>query len=153
MNVQTVARPDGRLIEPETGEIQEGLINSKLSPLLSRDGATTALDMRPFIPARPGEQNLFPSNSISPCPIKQGSIGQKSERASTRQLAIHERFRGQSAWCCCSPAASSLSPTAAHRHVFLDSGAITGTTAGRADALMFVEFRGQSVSEPDAERR
>ncbi|MCM2372000.1 hypothetical protein NB063_15450 [Rhodopirellula sp. ICT_H3.1] len=126
--------------EPETGEIQEGY-QLELSPLLSVDGRT--LDC--VINANIDQVDKFvPVELDLPLPNQQVHRT-KIEVPQLVSWRLHERFRWPSDMVLLLSCGVVASPDRTQSAVpFLDFGAITGTTAGRADALMFVEFRGKA---------
>lgn len=126
--------------EPETGEIQEGY-QLELSPLLSVDGRT--LDC--VINANIDQVDKFvPVELDLPLPNQQVHRT-KIEVPQLVSWRLHERFRWPSDMVLLLSCGVVASPDRTQSAMpFLDLGAITGTTAGRADALMFVEFRGKA---------
>ncbi len=126
--------------EPETGEIQEGY-RLELSPLLSTDGR--ALDC--VVKA-----NIDQVDKLVPVDLDLPLANGQNHRAriDVPQLVswrLHERFRWPSDMVLllsCGVVASPERPQSALP--LLNFGAITGTTAGRADALLFIEFRGRA---------
>jgi hypothetical protein len=126
--------------EPETGEIQEGY-QLELSPLLSVDGRT--LDC--VVNANIDQVDKFvPVELDLPLPNQQ-IHRTKIEVPQLVSWRLHERFRWPSDMVLLLSCGVVASPDRQQSGLpFLDFGAITGTTAGRADALMFVEFRGKA---------
>jgi len=126
--------------EPETGEIQEGY-QLELSPLLSVDGQS--LDC--VINASIDQVDKFvPVELDLPLPNQQ-IHRTKIEVPQLVSWRLHERFRWPSDMVLLLSCGVVASPDRAQSAVpLLNLGMITGTTAGRADALMFVEFRGKA---------
>jgi hypothetical protein len=126
--------------EPETGEVQEGY-QLELSPLLSTDGH--AIDC--VINAKIDQvDKLVPVDLDLPLPSGQ-PFRSRIEVPQVVSWRLHERFRWPSNMVLllsCGVVASPERPQAALP--LLNLSAITGTTAGRADALMFIEFRGRA---------
>ncbi|TWT93346.1 hypothetical protein [Stieleria varia] len=126
--------------EPETGEIQEGY-RLEISPLLSTDGRAIDCVIKAEIDQvdklKPVELNLpLPNAQIHRARIDVPQV------VSWR---LHERFRWPSDMVLllsCGVVASPERPQATVPLLNLEM--ITGTTAGRADALMFIEFRGRA---------
>lgn len=126
--------------EPETGEVQEGYKLS-ISPLLSTDGRVVDCVIKANIDQvdklNPVDLELpLPNNQIHKARIDVPQV------VSWR---LHERFRWPSdtvLLLSCGVIASPERPQASMP--LLNMGMFTGTTAGRADALMFVEFRGRA---------
>ncbi|MEL6107727.1 MAG: hypothetical protein AAFU85_17005 [Planctomycetota bacterium] len=126
--------------EPETGEIQEGY-RLEISPLLSVDGK--AIDCA--IKAEIDQVDKLKHVELAlPLPNSQ----QHRTRIDVPQVVswrLHERFRWPSDMVLllsCGVIASPERPQAAMPLLNLEM--LTGTTAGRADALMFIEFRGRA---------
>jgi len=126
--------------EPETGEIQEGY-RLQLSPLLSVDGQSIDCVIKAEIDQvdklKPVELDL---------PLPNAQIHRtKIDVPQVVSWRLHERFRWPSDMVLllsCGVIASPERPQAAMPLLNLEM--ITGTTAGRADALMFIEFRGRA---------
>ncbi|MEO1525562.1 MAG: hypothetical protein AAFX06_08995 [Planctomycetota bacterium] len=126
--------------EPETGEIQEGY-RLEISPLLSVDG--TAIDCA--IKAEIDQVDKLKHVELAlPLPNSQ-THRTRIDVPQVVSWRLHERFRWPSAMVLllsCGVIASPERPQAAMPLLNLEM--ITGTTAGRADALMFIEFRGRA---------
>ncbi|EMI26656.1 hypothetical protein [Rhodopirellula europaea] len=126
--------------EPETGEIQEGF-QIEVSPLLSVDGRT--LDC--VINANIDQVDKFVPVELD-LPLPNNQVHRtKIEVPQLVSWRLHERFRWPSDMVLllsCGVVASPERPQSSLPLFNLSS--ITGTTAGRADALMFVEFRGRA---------
>ncbi|MFG0263892.1 MAG: hypothetical protein ACF8AM_01915 [Rhodopirellula sp. JB055] len=126
--------------EPETGEIQEGF-QIEVSPLLSVDGRT--LDC--VINANIDQVDKFvPVELDLPLPNTQVHRT-KIDVPQLVSWRLHERFRWPSDMVLLLSCGVVASPERPQSTVPLfNLSSITGTTAGRADALMFVEFRGRA---------
>jgi hypothetical protein len=141
--------------EPETGEVEEGY-KLEISPLLNTDGVTLDCVIQANIDQ---VEKLVPVDLDLPLPNGQ----MHRARIEVPQMAswrLHERFR----WpvdrvlvLSCGVIASPDRPQSSIPLLKLES--LTGQTAGRADALLFVEFRGKasqnlpvgtSVASPNA---
>ncbi|MEM6365263.1 MAG: hypothetical protein AAF745_12610 [Planctomycetota bacterium] len=126
--------------EPETGEIQEGY-QLEISPLLSMDGGTIDCCIKAHIDQVdrfvPVELDLpLPNNQVHRTKID------VPQMVSWR---LNERFRWPADMVLMLSCGVVASPERAQSMMpLLNLGAITGQTAGRADALMFVEFRGRA---------
>ncbi|MEM6471630.1 MAG: hypothetical protein AAF802_18870 [Planctomycetota bacterium] len=126
--------------EPETGEIQEGY-RLEISPLLSVDA--TAIDC--VIKAEIDQVDKLKSVELD-LPLPNAQVHRtKIDVPQVVSWRLHERFRWPSDMVLllsCGVIASPERPQAAMPLLNLEM--ITGTTAGRADALMFIEFRGRA---------
>lgn len=126
--------------EPETGEIQEGY-RLEISPLLSVDGK--AIDCA--IKAEIDQVDKLKHVELA-LPLPNAQLHRT--RIDVPQVVswrLHERFRWPSDMVLllsCGVIASPERPQAAMPLLNLEM--LTGTTAGRADALMFIEFRGRA---------
>jgi hypothetical protein len=126
--------------EPETGEVQEGYKLS-ISPLLSTDGRVVDCVIKANIDQvdklNPVDLELpLPNNQIHKARIDVPQV------VSWR---LHERFRWPSDTVLLLSCGVVASPERAQSAVpLLNMGMFTGTTAGRADALLFIEFRGRA---------
>jgi hypothetical protein len=126
--------------EPETGEIQEGYKLS-ISPLLSTDGRVIDCILEASIDQvdklNPVDLELpLPNNQIHKARIDVPQV------VSWR---LHERFRWPADTVLVLSCGVIASPERPQATVpLLNMGMFTGTTAGRADALMFLEFRGRA---------
>ena len=126
--------------EPETGEIQEGY-RLEISPLLSVDGSAIDCVIKAEIDQvdklKPVELDL---------PLPNAQIHRtKIDVPQVVSWRLHERFRWPSDMVLllsCGVVASPERPQAAMPLLNLEM--LTGTTAGRADALMFIEFKGRA---------
>lgn len=126
--------------EPETGEIQEGY-QLEISPLLSVDGASIDCVINAKIDQ---VDQLKPVELDLPLPNAQVHRA-KIDVPQVVSWRLHERFRWPSDMVLllsCGVIASPERPQAAVP--LLNMEMFTGTTAGRADALMFIEFRGRA---------
>jgi hypothetical protein len=127
--------------EPETGEIQEGY-RIELSPLLSTDGR--ALDC--VIKA-----NIDQVDKLVPVDLDLPLANGQNHRAridvpQVVSWRLHERFRWPSDMVLLLSCGVVASPERSQAALpLLNFSAITGTTAGRADALLFIEFRGRAT--------
>lgn len=126
--------------EPETGEVEEGY-KLEISPLLNTDGETLDCVIRANIDQ---VEKLVPVDLDLPLPNGQMHRA-RIEVPQVVSWRLHERFR----WprdrvlvLSCGVIASPDRPQSAIPLLKLD--AITGQTAGRADALLFVEFKGRA---------
>lgn len=124
--------------EPELGEVEEGY-KLEISPLLNTDGTTLDCVIQAEIDQ---VEQLVPVELDLPLPNGQ-MHRTRIEVPQVVSWRLHERFR----WpmdrvlvLSCGVIASPDRPQAAVP--FLNLEAITGQTAGRADALLFVEFKG-----------
>ncbi len=126
--------------EPETGEVQEGYKLS-ISPLLSTDGRVIDCVV---------EANIDQVDKLNPVdlelPLPNNQV--HKTRIDVPQVVswrLHERFRWPAdtvLLLSCGVVASPERPQTAVP--LLNMGMFTGTTAGRADALLFIEFRGRA---------
>ncbi len=128
--------------EPETGEVQEGY-QLELSPLLSKDGS--AIDC--VIQANIDQvDKLLPVDLDLPLPSGQTHRG-RIEVPQVVSWRLHERFRWPSDMVLLLSCGVVASPDRPQSSVpLLNLNMLTGQTAGRADALLFVEFRGNATS-------
>lgn len=126
--------------EPETGEIQEGY-KIELSPLLSVDGRSIDCVIK---------AEIDQVDKLKPCPLNLPLPNNQVHRTKIEvpqmvSWRLHERFRWPSDMVLllsCGVVASPDRPQAAMPIFNLE--AITGNTAGRADALLFLEYRGRA---------
>lgn len=126
--------------EPETGEIQEGY-RLEISPLLSVDGAAIDCVIKASIDQ---VDKLNPVELDLPLPNNQ-PYRTKIDVPQVVSWRLHERFRWPSDMVLllsCGVIASPERPQAMMPLLNLEM--LTGTTAGRADALMFIAFRGRA---------
>lgn len=124
--------------EPETGEIHEGYKLS-ISPLLSTDGkiidCVLELDLDQVDQLNPVDLELpLPSNQVHRA---------RMDVPQVVSWRLRERFRWPSdmvlllsCGVVASPESNPSTPS------FLNMSMFTGTTSGRADALLFIQFRG-----------
>ena len=126
--------------EPETDEIQEGY-QLELSPLLSVDGRTVDC----VIGVNIHQVDKFIDVGLElPLPNQQVHRT-KIEVPQLVSCQLHERFRWPSDMVLLLSCGVVASPDRGQSAMPLfNLSSITGTTAGRADALMFVEFRGKA---------
>lgn len=127
--------------EPETAEVQEGY-RLELSSLLGRDGGTIDCVIRADIDQ---VDKLVPVDLDLPLPSGQTHRA-RIEVPQVVSWRLHERFRWPTDMVLllsCGVVASPDRPSPTVPLLNLDM--LTGTTAGRADALLFVEFRGRAV--------
>ncbi|WP_233148659.1 hypothetical protein [Rhodopirellula sp. MGV] len=126
--------------EPETGEIQEGY-RLEISPLLTVD--RQALDC--VIKAEIDQVDKLKPVELD-LPLPDGTAYRtKIDVPQVVSWRLHERFRWPSDMVLllsCGVIASPERPQAAVPLLNLEM--ITGMTAGRADALMFIEYRGRA---------
>lgn len=126
--------------EPETGEVQEGYRLS-ISPLLTTDGQVIDCVIQAEIDQvdrlNPVELELpLPNNQVHRTRIDVPQV------VSWR---LHERFRWPSDMVLLLSCGVVASPERPQSSVpLLNMNMFTGTTAGRANALMFIEFRGRA---------
>ena len=126
--------------EPETGEIHEGYKLS-ISPLLSTDGkiidCVLELDLDQVDQLNPVDLELpLPSNQVHRA---------RMDVPQVVSWRLRERFRWPSdmvlllsCGVVASPESNPSTPS------FLNMSMFTGTTSGRADALLFIQFRGRA---------
>ena len=126
--------------EPETGEVQEGYRLS-ISPLLSTDGRSLDCVIKAEIDQvdklKHVELDLpLPNNAVHRAKIDVPQV------VSWR---LHERFRWPADMVLLLSCGVVASPERNQAMIpMLNMEAFTGSTAGRADALLFVEFRGRA---------
>ncbi len=126
--------------EPETGEVQEGYKLS-ISPLLSTDGRIIDCVI---------QANIDQVDKLNPVALELPLPNNQIHKAQidVPQVVswnLHERFRWPSDTVLvlsCGVVASPERPQSAVPLLNMDM--FTGTTAGRADALLFIEFRGRA---------
>ncbi|MFK8112252.1 MAG: hypothetical protein AB8B91_08615 [Rubripirellula sp.] len=127
--------------EPETGEVQEGYRLS-LSPLLSVDGSVIDCVVKAEIDQ---VDKLNPVDLELPLPNNQ-IHRTRIEVPQVVSWRLHERFRWPADMVLLLSCGVVASPERDQSVVpLLNMSMLTGTTAGRADALMFVEFRGRAT--------
>lgn len=124
--------------EPEMGEVQEGY-RLELSPLLSKDGL--ALDC--VIQADIDQvDKLIPVQMDLPLPSGQTHRAQ-IEVPQVVSWRLHERFRWPTDMVLLLSCGVVASPDRGQSSIpLLNLEMLTGETAGRADALLFVHYRG-----------
>lgn len=126
--------------EPETGEVQEGY-RLEVSPLLSTDGRSIDCVLKANIDQ---VDKLVPVDLELPLP--NGQLHRA--RIDVPQVVswrLNERFRWPSDMVLLLSCGVVASPDRAPSVMpLLNFDTLTGTTAGRADALLFVEFRGRA---------
>ncbi|MGV3483973.1 MAG: hypothetical protein ACO1RT_06115, partial [Planctomycetaceae bacterium] len=125
--------------EPQTGEVQEGY-RLEMSPLLSVDRRTIDCVIKANIDQ---VDKLVPVDLDLPLPSGE-MYRARIEVPQVVSWRLNERFRWPTDMVLllsCGVVASPERPTSSIPLLNLNS--LTGTTAGRADALMFVEFRGR----------
>jgi hypothetical protein len=126
--------------EPETGEIQEGYRLS-ISPLLTTDGrildCVIEAEIDQVDKLNPVDLELpLPNNEVYRARIDVPQV------VSWR---LHERFRWPADMVLLLSCGVVASPERQQSGVpLLNMNMFTGTTAGRADALLFVQFRGDA---------
>ena len=127
--------------EPETGEIHVGY-KVEISPLLSTDGKVIDCVIKAEIDQL---DKLLPVDLELPLPNNQVHRAQ-IDVPQIVSWRLNERFRWPSdmilllsCGVVASPDAKSESPMS-----FLNMDLLTGTTTGRADALMFIQFKGRA---------
>lgn len=127
--------------EPETGEVREGY-RLEVSPLLSTDGNTIDCVLKAEIDQ---VDKLVPVDLELPLPNGQ-PYRARIDVPQVVSWRLNERFRWPSDMVLLLSCGVVASPERAASSVvpLLNLETITGTTAGRADALMFIEFRGRA---------
>lgn len=132
--------------EPETGSVQEGY-RLQLSPLLSTDGRVLDCMIKADI------DQVDKLNSVDlELPLPNNQIHRA--RIDVPQVVswrLHERFRWPSDMVLLLSCGVVASPERSQSTIpMLNMNMLTGTTAGRADALMFIEFRGRASGNLNA---
>ncbi len=126
--------------EPETGEVQEGYRLS-ISPLLTTDGQVIDCVIKAEIDQ---VDRLNPVELELPLPNNQVHRA-KIDVPQVVSWRLHERFRWPSDMVLLLSCGVVASPERPQSTVpLLNMNMFTGTTAGRADALMFIQFRGRA---------
>ncbi|MCO8122767.1 hypothetical protein NHH03_13550 [Stieleria sp. TO1_6] len=127
--------------EPETGEIQEGYQLS-ISPLLSVDGAS--IDC--VIDAKIDQVDKLNAVELD-LPLPNAQIHRAQiDVPQVVSWKLHERFRWPSDMVLLLSCGVIASPERPQSSVpLLNLNMLTGTTPGRADALMFIAFRGRAA--------
>jgi len=125
--------------EPQTGEVQEGY-RMQISPLLSVD--RRAIDC--FIQVEIDQvDKLVPVDLDLPLPSGE-MFRAKIDVPQVVSWRLKERFRWPSEMVLVLSCGVVASPERSAATIPLfNMNTLTGTTAGRADALMFIEFRGK----------
>ncbi len=125
--------------EPQTGEVQEGY-RMQISPLLSVD--RRAIDC--FIQVEIDQvDKLVPVDLDLPLPSGE-MFRAKIDVPQVVSWRLKERFRWPSDMVLVLSCGVVASPERSATTIpLLNMNTLTGTTAGRADALMFIEFRGK----------
>lgn len=125
--------------EPQTGELQEGY-KIELSPLLSIDRKTVDCVIRTDVDQ---VDKLVPVDLDLPLPSGE-MYRARIEVPQMVSWRLNERFRWPTDMVLLLSCGVVASPERAQSSIPLfNLNSLTGTTAGRADALMFVEFRGR----------
>jgi hypothetical protein len=125
--------------EPQTGEVQEGY-RLEMSPLLSVDRRTIDCVIRANIDQ---VDKLVPVDLDLPLPSGE-MYRARIEVPQVVSWRLNERFRWPTDMVLLLSCGVVASPERATTTIpLLNLNSLTGTTAGRADALMFVEFRGR----------
>ena len=125
--------------EPQTGEVQEGF-KIELSPLLSIDRKTIDCVIRADIDQ---VDKLVPVDLDLPLPSGE-MYRARIEVPQVVSWRLNERFRWPTDMVLLLSCGVVASPERSTSSIpLLNLNSITGTTAGRADALMFIEFRGR----------
>lgn len=135
--------------EPETGEVQEGY-RLQISPLLSTDGRVLDCMIKADI------DQVDRLNSVDlELPLPNNQIYRA--RIDVPQVVswrLHERFRWPSDMVLLLSCGVVASPERAPSPIpLLNMNVLTGTTAGRADALLFIQFRGRASGNLPASTR
>lgn len=125
--------------EPQTGEIEEGY-RMEISPLLSVDRRTIDCLIKVDIDQ---VDKLVPVDLDLPLPSGE-TYRARVEVPQVVSWRLKERFRWPSDMVLLLSCGVVASPERSGSPIpLLNLNTLTGTTAGRADALMFVEFRGK----------
>ncbi len=124
--------------EPQTGEVQEGY-KIEISPLLSLDRRSLDCVIRADIDQ---VDKLVPVDLDLPLPSGE-TYRARIEVPQVVSWRLNERFRWPSDMVLLLSCGVVASPERSTSTIpLLNLNSLTGTTAGRADALMFIEFRG-----------
>ncbi len=122
--------------EPETGEVQEGY-QLEMSPLLSTDGRKLDCMIKASIDQ---VDKLVHVDLDLPLPSGQAHRA-RIDVPQVVSWRLHERFRWPSDMVLLLSCGVVASPERPQSSIpLLNIGSLTGTTAGRADALLFIEF-------------
>lgn len=125
--------------EPQTGEVQEGF-KIEMSPLLSIDRQAIDCVIRADIDQ---VDKLVPVDLDLPLPSGE-MYRARIEVPQVVSWRLNERFRWPTDMVLLLSCGVVASPERASSSIpLLNLNSLTGTTAGRADALMFIEFRGR----------
>lgn len=125
--------------EPQTGEIQEGY-KIEVSPLLSIDRRTVDCVIRADVDQ---VDKLVPVDLDLPLPSGE-MYRARIEVPQVVSWRLNERFRWPTDMVLLLSCGVVASPEQAPLNIpLLNLNSLTGTTAGRADALLFIEFRGR----------
>ncbi len=125
--------------EPETGEVQEGYRLS-LSPLLTTNNSI--IDV--MIKAEIDQVDKFNSVELE-LPLRNQQVHRtKIDVPQVVSWRLHERFRWESDKVLLLSCGVVASPERQGGSSIMNLDMLTGNTSGRADALMFVEFRGRA---------
>ncbi|WP_164103647.1 hypothetical protein [Candidatus Laterigemmans baculatus] len=128
--------------EPELGEVEEGY-KLEISPLLNTDGTTLDCVIQAEIDQ---VEQLVPVELDLPLPNGQ-MHRTRIEVPQVISWRLHERFRWPMDRVLVLSCGVVASPDRAQAAVpFLNLEPLTGQTAGRADALLFVEFKGPAAA-------
>lgn len=127
--------------EPETGEIQEGY-QLAISPLLSVDKREIDCVIKAEIDQ---VDKLVPVDLQLPLPNGQ-AYRTRIDVPQVVSWRLHERFRWPSDMVLLLSCGVIASPERVGNPLpFLNLNSLTGTTAGRADALMFISYGGRAA--------
>jgi hypothetical protein len=125
--------------EPQTGEVQEGF-KIEMSPLLSIDRKSIDCVIRADIDQ---VDKLVPVDLDLPLPSGE-MYRARIEVPQVVSWRLNERFRWPTDMVLLLSCGVVASPERSSSTIpLLNLNSLTGTTAGRADALMFIEFRGR----------
>ena len=126
--------------EPETGQVEEGY-KLEISPLLSIDGKIIDCVVK---------ANIDQVDKLRHVPLELPMVNRQVHRTridvpQVVSWRLHERFRWPADMVLLLSCGVVASPERQQSSVpLLNMDMFTGTTAGRADALLFVEFRGRA---------
>jgi len=127
--------------EPQTGEIQEGY-KIEVSPLLSVDRKTVDCVIRAEVDQ---VDKLVPVDLDLPLPSGE-MYRARIEVPQVVSWRLNERFRWPTDMVLLLSCGVVASPERSASSIpLLNINSFTGTTAGRADALLFIEFRGRAT--------
>lgn len=126
--------------EPQTGEIEEGF-RLEISPLLSLDRSSVDCVIQCEIDQ---VDKLVPVDLDLPLPSSE-MFRARVDVPQVVSWRLKERFRWPADMVLLLSCGVVASPERSASSIpFVNLSSITGTTAGRADALMFIEFRGRT---------